>query len=64
VNCENRSRSKNNTSGHAGVYLDKKTGHWRAGIHHWRMIWLGTFHTIAEAVEFRALAEDMLYSRP
>lgn len=65
-NLENSVEQVNNTSGHRGVHLRTWRNHrpmWVARIgHNGRRIHLGAFVSKAEAVEFRDLAESMLYT--
>ncbi|EOJ0063283.1 TPA: HNH endonuclease signature motif containing protein [Pseudomonas aeruginosa] len=61
TNTKNNKVSKNNTSGHPGVYLNKRTGRWYAQI--WdsmKCIHLGNFIDKADAVAARKLAEERL----
>lgn len=58
----NSGLSKRNTSGCRGVYLVKKTGHYKATINFQKQcIYLGTFKTFDEAVEARKAAEEKYY---
>jgi hypothetical protein len=57
-NGRNQSLSRNNRSGHNGVYVDKKNGRWIASIClDGRNVHLGSFATITEAVEARSRAD-------
>ncbi|WP_324710403.1 HNH endonuclease signature motif containing protein [Pseudomonas citronellolis] len=61
TNTKNNKVSMNNTSGHPGVYLNKRTGRWYAQI--WdsmKCIHLGNFTDKADAVAARKLAEGQL----
>lgn len=50
-NRKNMKKPKNNTSGHIGVYRNKKRGVWAANIMiNKKCIYLGSFETIEEAV--------------
>lgn len=57
-NSRNRSLPKANTSGHQGVYLNKRNGRWIAVIHNRsERISLGTFANKEEAIAVRKAAE-------
>ena len=58
-NRRNSKKPSTNTSGHMGVYLNKKKGKpFRAGIwHNNRQIWIGSYNSIEEAVAARKAAE-------
>ena len=58
-NSRNRTISKNNTSGHVGVYAHGASGKWAASIHNGRgkLLHLGLFADIGDAISARARAE-------
>ena len=57
-NAKNKSKFKNNTTGHTGVYLEKGTGSWRAMIYvNKENIYLGSFTKKEDAIEARKEAE-------
>lgn len=58
----NMTLSAANTSGVRGVYLEKKTGHWRARIKFQGKIYsLGTYITFEEAVKARQRGEEEFF---
>ena len=58
----NMTLSAANTSGVRGVYLEKKTGHWRARIKFQGKIYsLGTYITFEEAVKARRRGEEEFF---
>lgn len=60
-NNKNSSLPSTNTSGHVGVYFDKKIGKWMAKIHkNNKQIWLGYFLSIDDAIIARKTAEKIL----
>ena len=62
-NHQNRSKPSNNTSGHTGVYWDKRDSKWRAEIkHNQKHIYLGYFTDIEEAVAARKAAEKFYWA--
>lgn len=64
-NAENSVEQRNNTSGHRGVSWHLPTKKWQAFIkHHQRQVHLGLFATREDAVEFRRLAEDLVFTHP
>lgn len=57
-NAKNKSKSKKNTTGVTGVYIDKRTGKYYAIIqYNYKQIYLGTYETIEGAIEARKQAE-------
>lgn len=61
VNTKNNKIAVNNTSGHPGVYLNRRTNRWYAQI--WdgmKCLSLGTFDTKHEAISVRKIAENQL----
>ena len=57
-NHQNKSKRSDNTSGHTGVYWHKQKSKWRARIkHNQKLIHLGLFATIEEAVAARKAGE-------
>jgi len=59
-NAKNRKRYKNNSTGHAGVFLRKDSGRYTANINANGVLkHLGTFKTKDEAVSARAAAEEL-----
>lgn len=60
---ENPKLHKNNTTGHRGVTLDKKTGKYKASIGlHKKLYNLGTYKTKEEAIVARLAAEEEMYA--
>lgn len=60
-NCQNRKKSKVNTSGVTGVSLNKKNGRWRADIgHKGDLLHIGSFVKFNDAVVARKEAEKEL----
>ena len=63
-NNMNSSIQSNNTTGHSGVYLNKRTGGWFSRVHLSRkIVSLGSFRTKEEAVEARKKAEKEFYGQ-
>jgi hypothetical protein len=61
-NARNRSKSKNNKSGTTGVTWIKKDRKWRAYIRvDKRLVYLGSFSDITEAVKVRKEAEKKYF---
>lgn len=59
---ESRNLPKNNTSGHKGLYWDKKREMWQAYIHiHRTRKFLGRYHDYEDAVKARELAEEKYF---
>lgn len=56
-NARNIKLKKNNTSGHMGVYFDKRRKMWVSRIHHGHNRHLGHYNTYEEAVQVRKEAE-------
>ena len=53
-NTKNRRKSKNNTSGFVGVFLDKDSGKWRARLSvDYKVIYLGSFTDKSDAITAR-----------
>ena len=62
-NGQNASKPSNNTSGHPGVSWHKLTSKWRACIkHNQKLIHLGLFATIEEALSARKAAEKLYWA--
>ena len=62
-NGQNKSKSSNNTSGHAGVSWHKHGSKWQAHIkHNQKLIHLGCFNTIEEALSARKAAEKLYWA--
>ena len=62
-NGQNRSTQSSNTSGHPGVYWYKPYSKWRAQImHNQKLIHLGYFATIEEALSARKAAEKFYWA--
>ena len=62
-NHQNKSKRSDNTSGHPGAYWDKQSAKWRAQIrHNQKLIHLGHFATIEEAVAARKAAEKLYWA--
>ena len=62
-NSQNRSKSSNNTSGHPGVGWYKPTSKWVAQIkHNQKLIHLGYFTNIEDAVAARKAAEKLYWA--
>lgn len=62
VNSINRDLQSNNTTGHKGVYCDKKAGTWNARVTvDGKTIHLGTFTTKEEAIATRQAGEEKYY---
>lgn len=62
-NCENKSLSKRNTSGHMGVTWDKYDLKWSADIgHNGQVFHLGLFDKIEDAVKKRKEAENKYFT--
>ena len=58
MNCQNRTISKNNTSGYPGVYWNKKNDNWYVSISiHNKQKCVGYFKTKDDAIEARKNAE-------
>lgn len=61
-NAQNAKTPKNNTSGYKGTYWNKKVNKWQASISiNKRLVHLGVFSTLEEAVAARNEAEIMVY---
>ncbi len=57
-NLKNKKIHSNNTSGHCGIYLHKRTGKWVAHIQHKGIYkYLGLYNTIDDAIKVRKNAE-------
>ena len=62
-NGQNASKRSDNTSGHPGVYWHKRDSKWQAGImHNQKIIHLGLFATLEEAVSARKAAEKLYWA--
>lgn len=62
-NGQNRSTQSNNTSGHPGVYWNKRDSKWQASImHNCKHIHLGYFSILEEAVAARKAAEKLYWA--
>ena len=62
-NGQNASKRSDNTSGHTGVYLVKRTSRWQASIaHNQKHIHLGFFTTIEDAIAARKAAEKLYWA--
>ena len=62
-NGQNRSKPSNNTSGHTGVYWHKQKSKWVAQIKHsYKMIHLGYFSILEEALSARKAAEKLYWA--
>lgn len=62
-NHENMPLQKNNKSGHAGVGWDSDRSKWYAHItHHQRMIHIGRYDTLEEAVASREIMRNRLFT--
>ena len=62
-NHQNKSKPSNNTSGHPGVVWDKQKSKWKAQIrHNNKLIHLGYFATIEEALSARKAAEKLYWA--
>lgn len=62
-NGQNASKPSNNTSGHTGVYWYKRDSKWQAKImHNQKLIHLGYFTTIEDAVSARKAAEKFYWA--
>ena len=62
-NMQNASKPSNNTSGHTGVYWHKQSSKWQAQIaHNQKIIHLGLFATLEEAVSARKAAEKLYWA--
>lgn len=60
---ENPKLHKNNTTGHRGITLDKKTGRFKASIGlHNKLYNLGSYKTRDEAIKARLDAEEKMYA--
>ena len=58
-NAKNRRLSTNNYSGYTGVYMDKRSGRWKATLRvNKKFIWLGSHSTIQEAAMAYQIAAD------
>lgn len=58
----NKTAYKNSTSGHVGVYLDRKSNKWRAHIRHLgKLIYLGLFTEKTDALAARQAAEILYW---
>ncbi len=61
-NCMNTKIGSANTSGHKGVYWDKRYKKWRAQIgFNSKKIWLGWFDNIEDAIKARKIAESKFH---
>ncbi len=62
-NHQNKSKYSHNTSGHTGVYWNKQNSKWRALImHNRKLIHLGYFTDIEDAIAARKAAEKLYWS--
>lgn len=62
VNSINKGLQSNNTTGHAGVHLNKKSGTWNARVKvNGKVIWLGAYPTKEEAIAARQAGEEKYY---
>ncbi|NBH15614.1 hypothetical protein D3Z36_15990 [Lachnospiraceae bacterium] len=62
VNAINRGLQSNNTTGHAGVHFNNKSGTWNARVKvHGKVIWLGAYPTKEEAIAARLAGEEKYY---
>lgn len=62
-NSQNASKRSDNTSGHPGVCWLKQSSKWRARImHSYKMIHLGCFTTLEEAIAARKAAEKLYWA--
>ena len=62
-NMQNASKSSRNTSGHPGAYWLKQSSKWVAKItHNYKLIHLGCFNTIEEAIAARKAAEKIYWA--
>ena len=62
-NLQNAGKSSHNTSGHTGVYWYKRDSKWVAHIrHNHKLIHLGYFNTIEEAIAARKAAEKLYWA--
>ncbi len=62
-NLQNRSKSSTNTSGHTGIYWDKRASKWVAKIrHNQKLIHLGYFTDIEDAIAARKAAEKLYWA--
>lgn len=63
INCQNKRNYSNNKSGHKGVIWHKKQKKWNAVIGvNWKLLHLGSFDSIEEAIEARKAAEDKYFT--
>lgn len=63
-NCYNSNLYKTNTSGHKGVYLDKKTKKWSVEIYFNNQKYdLGSYKSLEKAVSFKTLVDLEISSR-
>jgi hypothetical protein len=59
LNAQNRSKTRNNTSGHTGVRWHKPSGKWQVSIQaNNKNIYLGTYTELMDAVKTRKQAEE------
>lgn len=62
-NLQNKGKYQVNTSGHTGVHWHKRLGKWQSAIaHHRKIIHLGYFTNIEDAVAARKAAEKLYWS--
>lgn len=62
-NHQNASKPSNNTSGHTGVTWRKQSAKWQARIkHNYKMIHLGYFENLEEAIAARKAAEKLYWA--
>ncbi len=62
-NMQNAGKYSHNTSGHPGVYWDKKRSKWRATIrHNQKLIHLGYFSILEDAIAARKAAEKLYWA--
>lgn len=62
VNSINKGLQSNNTTGHVGVHLNKKSGTWNARVKvNGKVIWLGSYPTKEEAIAARQAGEEKYY---
>ena len=57
-NSRNKALINTNTSGHTGIYYNKKTNKWKASIGiNYKNVYLGSFENKEDAIEARRIAE-------